>query len=92
MVDVKLISMNYENACGYLCFCCADAVDCGVGVLDLLTLTFDSSPIKGEGVFGWFVLFTRTSGALWIPAYAGMTVLGWLGCLVVCPAHPSPLD
>ena len=25
------ISMNYENSCGYLCFCCADAVDCGVG-------------------------------------------------------------
>ena len=21
--------MNYENVCGYLCFCCADAVDCG---------------------------------------------------------------
>ena len=29
MLDVKLISMNYENVCGYLCFCCADAVDCG---------------------------------------------------------------
>ena len=24
-----MISMNYENVCGYLCFCCADAVDCG---------------------------------------------------------------
>ena len=22
--------MNYENVYGYLCFCCADAVDCGV--------------------------------------------------------------
>ena len=29
MLNVKLISMNYENVCGYLCFCCADAVDCG---------------------------------------------------------------
>ena len=29
MVDVKLISMNYENVYRYLCFCCADAVDCG---------------------------------------------------------------
>ena len=26
-----MISMNYENVCGYLCFCCADAVDCGGG-------------------------------------------------------------
>ena len=50
MLNVKLISMNYENVYGYLCFCCADAVDCGGwGVLDLFTLTFDSSPIKGEG-------------------------------------------
>ena len=23
------ISMNCENSCGYLCFCCVDAVDCG---------------------------------------------------------------
>ena len=23
------ISMNYENSCEYLCFCCVDAVDCG---------------------------------------------------------------
>ena len=30
MINVKLISMNCENVCGYLCFCCADAVDCGV--------------------------------------------------------------
>ena len=29
MLNVKLISMNYENVYGYLCFCCADAVDCG---------------------------------------------------------------
>ena len=26
-----LISMNYENSCVYLCFCCVGAVDCGVG-------------------------------------------------------------
>ena len=25
------ISMNYENSCVYLCFCCVDGVDCGVG-------------------------------------------------------------
>ena len=29
IIYVKLISMNYENIYGYLCFCCADAVDCG---------------------------------------------------------------
>ena len=29
MLNVKLISMNCENVCRYLCFCCADAVDCG---------------------------------------------------------------
>ena len=27
-IYVGLISMNYENVCGYLCFCYADAVDC----------------------------------------------------------------
>ena len=26
------ISMNYENSCVYLCFCCVDAVDCGAGM------------------------------------------------------------
>ena len=32
-------------------------VDCwGWGVLDLFTLTFDSSPIKGEGESGWCCL------------------------------------
>ena len=45
----------------------AAPLDCGqvrndgpwwVVVLDLFTLTFDSSPIKGEGECGWFVLFT----------------------------------
>ena len=30
-IYVKFISMNYENSYVYLCFCCADAVDCGVG-------------------------------------------------------------
>ena len=28
-MNVKFISMNYENSCVYLCFCCVDAVDCG---------------------------------------------------------------
>ena len=27
-----MISMNCENVCRYLCFCCADAVDCGVAL------------------------------------------------------------
>ena len=74
MVNVKLISMNYENICGYLCFCCMDAVDCGaegltwmsmdryglgIGTMRCIvfTLTFDSSPIKGEGYFGGCVGF-----------------------------------
>ena len=33
MINVSLISMNYENSCVYLCFCCVDAVDCGVGMV-----------------------------------------------------------
>ena len=61
MINVNMISMNYENIYRYLCFCCADAVDCGAGwvscvewVLSCFTLTFDSSPIKGEGdSIGW---------------------------------------
>ena len=32
-MNVKFISMNYENSCVYLCFCCVDAVDCGVGMM-----------------------------------------------------------
>ena len=45
--------------------------------LDLFTLTFDSSPIKGDGDIGgcFGLLLPHTSAALWIPAYAGMTVL-----------------
>ena len=34
------------------------------------TLTFDSSPIKGEGDSVGVVLFTRAPAALWFPAYA----------------------
>ena len=30
-IYVNVISMNYENVYGYLCFCCADAVDCEGG-------------------------------------------------------------
>ena len=29
------------------------------------TLTFDSSPVKGEGEYGWFVLFPASCAALW---------------------------
>ena len=81
-MNVKLISMNYENVCGYLCFCCADAVDCGVGDLTwmsmdryglgigtmrciVFTLTFDSSPIKGEGdMVGLGLLFAHRNHPL----------------------------
>ena len=34
-MNVKFISMNYENSCVYLCFCCVDAVDCGAGGVNL---------------------------------------------------------
>ena len=44
--------------CGYCLK--ASMTDLAVG-LDLFTLAFDSSPIKGEGEYGWFGLFTRTS-------------------------------
>ena len=30
-----MISMNYENVYRYLCFCCADAMDCGCGIAAL---------------------------------------------------------
>ena len=31
IININMISMNYENVCRYLCFCCVDAVDYGVG-------------------------------------------------------------
>ena len=48
----------------------------------VFTLTFDSSPIKGEG-WCWLVLACCSASrtALWIPAYAGMTV--WWDCLAI---------
>ena len=64
----------------------ADQVRNDVTELSCFTLTFDSSPIKGEGLLVGVVLFTRTSATLWIPAYAGMTVrvcrIGTMRCIV----------
>ena len=37
-MNVKFISMNYENSCVYLCFCCVDAVDCGVGRVSCMVM------------------------------------------------------
>ena len=47
----------------------------GPSVKGWVTLTFDSSPIKGEGY--WLVLSCSPASpaTLWIPAYAGMTVM-----------------
>ena len=44
----------------------------------VFTLTFDSSPIKGEGVWlvGLACCCPAHPATLWIPAYAGMTVRG----------------
>ena len=57
----------------------------------VITLTFDSSPIKGEGDWRLVCLVHPCRpAALWIPAYAGMTVrFGCVGLLLPCP---SPLD
>ena len=40
----------------------------------VFTLAFDSSPIKGEGDYGWLFCLV-VCPALWFPAYAGMTVM-----------------
>ena len=62
-------------------------------VKSIVTIVF------GIVMFGCDVLLHGCGGlrelgcpALWIPAYAGMTVSGWLCCLVVCPAQHAPLD
>ena len=39
-----------------------------------VTLTFNSSPIKGEGILSVVLACCPPHPALWIPAYAGMTV------------------
>ena len=56
-------------------------------VLDLFTLTFDSSPIKGEGIMA--VGVGLLSLALWIPACAGMTVSGCFGLLLHHPVDTA---
>ena len=35
IINVNVISMNCENVYRYLCFCCADAVDCGAEGLNM---------------------------------------------------------
>ena len=52
MLNVKLISMNYENVCGYLCFCCADAVDCGAAsprCMDWMWVGMDWGVVLDDG-------------------------------------------
>ena len=51
IINVKLISMNCENVCGYLCFCCADAVDCGAEE-ELTWMFMDWWFVLDEGT-GW---------------------------------------
>ena len=77
IMNVNMISMNYENVYRYLCFCCTDAVDCGAGGM---------SCVGGCGL-GWVASalpplwiadqvrndVTMRCIVLWIPAYAGMT-------------------
>ena len=79
MLNVKLISMNYENVCGYLCFCCADAVDCGAGGM---------SCMGGLDGVGWVA---AALPPLWIADQVrnDVTVLIVLAC---CRPHPAPLD
>ena len=72
-INVKLISMNCENICVYLCFCCADAVDCGA-----------ASPRFMDWVsIGWF---GTSLPPLWIADQVRNdgTVLVVLACC--CPA------
>ena len=89
--------MNCENVCGYLCFCCADAVDCGAASPRCMIFTL--TPVSGTGT-GFAPLPSREMGfcrlcwpcccrALWFPAYAGMTGRGLV--LACAPAHPPPL-
>ena len=49
MINVGLISMNYENVCGYLCFCCADVVDCGAASPRYMDWGF----VLDDG-YGWY--------------------------------------
>ena len=76
-MNVKLISMNCENVCGYLCFCCVDAVDCGVGAV---------SPRFMGGLDGVGCL--RPALPLWIADQVrnDVTVLIVLAC---CHPHPA---
>ena len=52
-----MISMNYENVYRYLCFCCADAVDCGAAlpryIVFTLTLVLSRQGRGGIGRLFW---------------------------------------
>ena len=77
MLSVKFISMNYENVYGYLCFCCADAVDCGAGTVSCMRevgvdryglgrcwgIVFTLAPVSGTGT-GFGPLPLRERGIL----------------------------
>ena len=71
MLNVKLISMNYENVYGYLCFCCADAVDCGAASPRCMIFTL--TPVSGTGT-GFVPLSSRERG------------IGWVFWTCCCPA------
>ena len=60
---------------------------CHMGGRVDFTLTFDSSPIKGEGYMVGVVLFTRvTLPPCGYPHYAGMTGrCGWFGLFALAP-------
>ena len=59
------ISMNYENSCVYLCFCCVDTVDCGVGWVRCVVMSW-------VGGLGWV-----GCPALWILDQVQYDVTSW---------------
>ena len=97
--------MNYENICGYLCFCYADAVDCGAASPRCIEwvwvgMGWGCAPPCGycleasmTGQGGCVVLF-HPHLTLWIPAYAGMTGTvqydGAVWLVLSCSPSPQP--
>ena len=69
IINVNMISMNYENVCEYLCFCCADAVDCGAAspryMIFTLTLVL-SLDGRGDSVGCVGLFHPRHAPPLWI--------------------------
>ena len=93
MVDVKLIGMNYENVYGYLCFCCADAVDCGAAsprCMDWMWIDMDWVVLfwmRGVGV-EWRLLESGFSGLWEIFRIGRMLAHRW----VCCRLTAAPVD